>query len=1117
MTALMRSTHKQVTTFIIAILIPALAIVFSFFNTTKALAKNTTFIEFSGANYPDGTAEIAKEIAYYAHYVLPLVATSDPGCLGSRVSYGSESQSTEGTADWKSYHVNRCSQLHASDYARLNYIFALNANLPKDRIDKDHLRYLHKHRSGGVEKIEYTDGSGQPKTIELKKEDSDDDEQYLKKLARSDAIDGTTIRGQAILPSALDDPISYLELSKLFVPNVDLTVDGHIFGFDTNFNRWEKKNDQAMGDFTHYSDMYYGALNKTLRSCGQLSDSVVSVKSDVASNSRAFILNGSKSSSQEEVLNNLKKCKDDCGDNVSDTSSCLGDRIDDFLLGLDYSGAGKEIPRKESENYNESKRGIIGLLLGHGVQTCSDVDSLDCRNGIQDKLKAYIPEDARTDDDEFVMDRITDDIVNAYLTCDRVAHAEGTCKDQCDAKYQTPNSLGEPTCAVLVSVLRQVDHPDDSAVFVNNLGVEARWLPLTDTEKVVMQYGDDDLLKNNKGGNEVGILFVENHSTCYFTGFRSIICTFTNFLSYLMDMAFNIIEPMVKFPGQLLGASDGAGETNLFTAWKTFRDIANIVLTIVLLVSVVSQITGWKIASLGIKNNIPRIIAAAILVNISFFICQFAVDLSNLVGSSIRGLFQNGQSLLFEAINLPTGEPSTLENIVASVIGVVAAGAVLLTVVTNLVVLIPVIIGGLLTAITTVLTLSMRHVFIVILILTSPIMFALFGTTATSKYTARWWKMLTGTLMVYPTVSLAFSVGKFAYDIIIAANSASKDVDFINIIAIALLFLPLLLVPSILKKSISAIPMIGDKLNNLASSLPKGASNKLGNTALVQSARINKARQKAMDSRGLSRPNKFLHPLRAARSKLNRPDVSSKNPLMRGYSKAYESLYKNKISGQSEVDSDWMETIKSNMYRYGNGDVSLERIRNYNNGGAGDTDDMIANLMTISDDGAGYFEDVMIAVGRIQDAGIEPQNMEAIMKKVTENYAKNARSEVVSLLKDVQDNKNDLRYESLSDFQDRVSATDQKEMVKRELMNQNKGPSSMQAMHKFVGFDNSTSVAEVNRKHYDSKVKFQSSQAGMDAIEELCRDSDIFNRYMINNIPHMTKKGKDFISPRVRL
>ena len=58
-----------------------------------------------------------------------------------------------------------------------------------------------------------------------------------------------------------------------------------------------------------------------------------------------------------------------------------------------------------------------------------------------------------------------------------------------------------------------------------------------------------------------------------------------------------------------------------YEGWNTFRDIANVIFVILLMVVIFSQLTGVGIDNYGIKKILPKLIIAAILINLSYLIC----------------------------------------------------------------------------------------------------------------------------------------------------------------------------------------------------------------------------------------------------------------------------------------------------------------------------------------------------------------------------------------------------------------------------------------------------------------------------------------------------------------
>ena len=110
-----------------------------------------------------------------------------------------------------------------------------------------------------------------------------------------------------------------------------------------------------------------------------------------------------------------------------------------------------------------------------------------------------------------------------------------------------------------------------------------------------------------------------------------ILCPVLEFAASAASWAYeSVVMPNLETNPQLFKIDDARNGT--YQAWQIFRDFANAVFVIFLLFVILSQLTGIGIDNYGIKKSLPKLITAAILVNLSFFICQACVDLSNIVG-----------------------------------------------------------------------------------------------------------------------------------------------------------------------------------------------------------------------------------------------------------------------------------------------------------------------------------------------------------------------------------------------------------------------------------------------------------------------------------------------------
>lgn len=74
------------------------------------------------------------------------------------------------------------------------------------------------------------------------------------------------------------------------------------------------------------------------------------------------------------------------------------------------------------------------------------------------------------------------------------------------------------------------------------------------------------------------------------------------------------------------------------------RNYANVAFIVVFLIIIFSQVSNVGINNYGIKRMLPKLLIAAILVNISFYVCAIMVDLSNLLGAGLVELIQRPQA-----------------------------------------------------------------------------------------------------------------------------------------------------------------------------------------------------------------------------------------------------------------------------------------------------------------------------------------------------------------------------------------------------------------------------------------------------------------------------------------
>jgi len=163
----------------------------------------------------------------------------------------------------------------------------------------------------------------------------------------------------------------------------------------------------------------------------------------------------------------------------------------------------------------------------------------------------------------------------------------------------------------------------------------ANQLPKIDYSKIIDASGGAGTPPTGSGGTDNP----PEKQTCgsqLTGGMGWLMCPVITGLANLNDAIWGVVSGLLTI--NPLSQTDSNGVTGVYKAWGTIRNIANVAFVIVFLVMIFSQLSSAGISNYGIKKLLPRLVIGAILVNISFLLIQIAIDLSNVVGSSLYDL-----------------------------------------------------------------------------------------------------------------------------------------------------------------------------------------------------------------------------------------------------------------------------------------------------------------------------------------------------------------------------------------------------------------------------------------------------------------------------------------------
>ena len=398
----------------------------------------------------------------------------------------------------------------------------------------------------------------------------------------------------------------------------------------------------------------------------------------------------------------------------------------------------------------------------------------------------------------------------------------------------------------------------------------------------------------------------EDSSTCYdqVGGIGWLICPGTSFLANVIDGAYDVLENLIKV--NPISLDDDAP---IHVVWKYLRNITNIIFIIFLLVIIYSQLTGFGINNYGIKRTLPRIIVAAILVNLSFIICILAVDVSNIVGMSLRGIFEKieADAIANSTISQAAADTS-VAGIVATILGVGTIGTVGALAVSGgwaglLWLLIPVILSGAIAIISAVVTMAARQALILLLVMISPLAFVAYLLPNTEKWFQKWYQLFMRMIIFYPMFSFLYGASQLAGLVMITSATNWLGV----VLGIAVQVLPLFM-------SIPLMRMSGTILGRVDGFIRRTGAPLQGMTHRYADERRMLAKQRQLAS------NSYLPSTRLAQyleqRKLNRR-LDTEEALAAGHKQRLANYSRSMYNGRGQLS-------RRGLTRYHNMQRSLE-------------------------------------------------------------------------------------------------------------------------------------------------------------------------------------------------
>ena len=326
---------------------------------------------------------------------------------------------------------------------------------------------------------------------------------------------------------------------------------------------------------------------------------------------------------------------------------------------------------------------------------------------------------------------------------------------------------------------------------------------------------DDTVNNNNSSGSD-------SSKECYsHSGALGwLICPIIKGVSEIGEKLWQQIEDYhMKIPARDLFQ----GESGARSAWETVRNIANILFVILFMIVIFSQLTGIGIDNYGIKKILPKLIVVAVLINLSYIICELVIDLSNVAGVGINDLLSNAAGTAgYGSAGGSTGGTVAATGVLAALgggaaalwvylnpLGIVALGLAVLGIVITVAVAVFFIY----------IILVIREAGVILLVVLSPIAIACYLLPNTEKIYKKWFDLFKALLIVYPLCGAMIGAGKLA-----GAVLSQIDQPSMKVAAMIVQVLPFFLIPMLLRSSLSLMGNIGTRLTNMGRNLGQRGS-----------------------------------------------------------------------------------------------------------------------------------------------------------------------------------------------------------------------------------------------------------------------------------------------------
>lgn len=428
---------------------------------------------------------------------------------------------------------------------------------------------------------------------------------------------------------------------------------------------------------------------------------------------------------------------------------------------------------------------------------------------------------------------------------------------------------------------------------------------------------------------------------------RWILCPIISAINDGIDWAVkHIISPALEISPIESGGT-------LYVAWQGFRNMANAFLVLIFLLIIFANFISTDNSAYTVKKALPRIVAATILIQLSYFFCSILIDISNVLG--------NGIGSMIGSITGSAGGsgPSIGANLASGLltVGGVAVTVAAVTILEAWVLLVPLAIGLVISILTLILSLGVRLIAINMLIMLSPIAILAWILPNTEKYSKLWMNNMLKLIMMYPLIIIIMA----SANVVVKVGAGNSTSTFASVLTLFAPMIAFFMIPATFKASGTVISGINNAISARGKSLSTAATKSMSLNAM-QDIKDRAARQLYATEgqkgfkRGLARvasgnafsfgatgQRKMAQSIKAARHKQLEAQVATIE----------------KYNASNEVIGEMIAAYENGLrtYEYVDRSGKQQKIKL--------TDDLVAGGMKYLNDNSGQLEMIKLASGEM--------------------------------------------------------------------------------------------------------------------------------------------------------